>query len=164
MKKFNTADLWDDHNVEIAKPIFKLFRANCHCDGRIRTVEAINDNSYVKKLLSEGGHGCVMVVDGKGSEKCALVGDNLAELGFKNGWSGIVVNGCISDSLEISKISISIKAINLVPNKSEKKDVGKYGIDLSFAGILFKENDYIYSDPDGIVVSSSELIKWYLTL
>ena len=58
-----------------------------------------------------------------------------------------------------SKISISIKAINLVPNKSEKKDVGKYGIDLSFAGILFKENDYIYSDPDGIVVSSSELIK-----
>ncbi len=65
----------------------------------------------------------------------------------------------IRDSLEISKISISIKAINLVPNKSEKKHVGKHGIDVSFAGILFKENDYIYSDPDGIVVSSSELIK-----
>ena len=159
MKKFNTADLCDDHNLEIAKPIFKLFGANSHCHGRIRTVEAINDNSYVKKLLSEDGHGCVMVVDGKGSEKCALVGDNLAELGFKNGWSGIIVNGCIRDSLEISKISISIKAINLVPNKSEKKDVGKYGIDLFFAGILFKENDYIYSDPDGIVVSSSELFK-----
>ncbi len=137
MKKFNTADLCDDHNLEIAKPIFKLFGANSHCHGRIRTVEAINDNSYVKKLLSEDGHGCVMVVDGKGSEKCALVGDNLAELGFKNGWSGIIINGCIRDSLEISKISI----------------------DLSFAGILFKENDYIYSDPDGIVISSSELIK-----
>ena len=95
MKKFNTADLCDDHNLEIAKPIFKLFGANSHCHGRIRTVEAINDNSYVKKLLSEDGHGCVMVVDGKGSEKCALVGDNLAELGFKNGWSGIIINGCI---------------------------------------------------------------------
>ena len=159
MKKFNTADLCDDHNVEIAKPIFKLFGANSHCHGRIRTVEAINDNSYVKKLLGEDGRGCVMVVDGKGSEECALVGDNLAEQGFKNGWSGIIVNGCIRDSLEISKISISIKAINLVPNKSEKKDVGKYGMNLSFAGILFKENDFIYSDPDGIVVSSSELIK-----
>ena len=117
------------------------------------------ERHYRKRMYKRQGHGCVMVVDGKGSEKCALVGDNLAELGFKNGWSGIIINGCIRDSLEISKISISIKAINLVPNKSEKKDVGKYGIDLSFAGVLFKENDYIYSDPDGIVVSSSELIK-----
>ena len=153
MNKFNTADLCDDHSLIVAKPIFKSYGSRTHCFGKIKTVEAIEDNSYVKKLLQEDGSGYVMVVDGRGSEKCALVGDNLAALGAKNNWSGIIVNGCIRDSMEINNIGISIKAINLVPNKSEKKDIGKYGLDLNFAGVIFKENDFLYSDPDGIVIS-----------
>ena len=153
MNKFNTADLCDDHSLIIAKPIFKSYGSRTHCFGKIKTVEAIEDNSYVKRLLQEDGSGCVMVVDGRGSEKCALLGDNLAALGAKNNWSGIIVNGCIRDSMEINNIDISIKAINLVPNKSEKKDIGKYGLDLNFAGVIFKENDFLYSDPDGIVIS-----------
>ena len=157
MNKFNTADLCDDHSLIIAKPIFKSYGSRTHCFGKIKTVEAIEDNSYVKKLLQEDGSGYVMVVDGRGSEKCALVGDNLAALGAKNNWSGIIVNGCIRDSMEINNIGISIKAINLVPNKSEKKDIGKYGLDLNFAGVIFKENDFLYSDPDGIVISSTKI-------
>ena len=157
MNKFNTADLCDDHSLIIAKPIFKSYGSRTHCFGKIKTVEAIEDNSYVKKLLQEDGSGYVMVVDGRGSEKCALVGDNLAALGSKNNWSGIIVNGCIRDSMEINNIGISIKAINLVPNKSEKKDIGKYGLDLNFAGVIFKENDFLYSDPDGIVISSTKI-------
>ena len=158
MNKFNTADLCDDHSLIIAKPIFKSYGSRTHCFGKIKTVEAIEDNSYVKKLLQEDGSGYVMVVDGRGSEKCALVGDNLAALGAKNNWSGIIVNGCIRDSMEINNIGISIKAINLVPNKSEKKDIGKYGLDLNFAGAIFKENDFLYSDPDGIVISTTNIL------
>lgn len=157
MNKFNTADLCDIHNLQIAKPIFKSFGCNTHCYGQIKTVEAIEDNSYVKKLLQEDGSGYVMVVDGKGSENCALVGDNLAALGAMNNWSGIIVNGCIRDSLEINNINISIKALNLVPNKSEKRGIGKYGLDLNFAEVTFIENQYIYSDPDGIVLSATKL-------
>ena len=157
MNEFNTADLCDDHSLIIAKPIFKSYGSRTHCFGKIKTVEAIEDNSYVKKLLQEDGSGYVMVVDGRGSEKCALVGDNLAALGAKNNWSGIIVNGCIRDSMEINNIGISIKAINLVPNKSEKKDIGKYGLDLNFAGVIFKENDFLYSDPDGIVISPTKI-------
>ena len=157
MNKFNTADLCDDHSLIIAKPIFKSYGSHSYCFGKIKTVEAIEDNSYVKRLLQEDGSGCVMVVDGRGSEKCALVGDNLAALGSKNNWSGIIVNGCIRDSMEINNIGISIKAINLVPNKSEKKDIGKYGLDLNFAGVIFKENDFLYSDPDGIVISPTKI-------
>ena len=107
MNKFNTADLCDDHSLIIAKPIFKSYGSRTHCFGKIKTVEAIEDNSYVKRLLQEDGSGCVMVVDGRGSEKCALVGDNLAALGAKNNWSGIIVNGCIRDSMEINNIDIS---------------------------------------------------------
>ena len=158
MNKFNTADLCDEHKLSIAKPIFRLFGNNTHCHGQIKTVEAIDDNSYVKRLLQTDGNGCVMVIDGKGSYNCALVGDNLAALAFDNNWSGMIVNGCIRDSIEINRISISIKAIDLVPNKSEKKDIGKYGLDICFAGITFRENEYIYSDPDGIVISKKKLL------
>tara|TARA_B100000900_G_C20321496_1_gene610353 strand:- start:205 stop:681 length:477 start_codon:yes stop_codon:yes gene_type:complete len=158
MSKFNTADLCDDHDLLIAQPIFRSFGSNTHCHGLIKTVEAIEDNSYVKKLLQTDGDGCIMVIDGKGSNKCALVGDNLAALAVQNNWSGIIVNGCIRDSIEINRISIAIKALNLVPNKSEKKDIGNYGLDVCFAGITFRENEYIYSDPDGIVVSEKKLL------
>tara|TARA_B100000927_G_C16350349_1_gene423021 strand:+ start:244 stop:720 length:477 start_codon:yes stop_codon:yes gene_type:complete len=158
MNKFNTADLCDEYKLSVADPIFKSFGANTHCHGRIKTVEAIEDNSYVKKLLQTNGDGYVMVIDGRGSNRCALVGDNLAAMAIENNWSGIIVNGCIRDSIEISKIPISIKALNLVPNKSEKKDIGKYGLDLSFAGITFRENEYIYSDPDGIVIAEKNLL------
>ena len=158
MNKFNTADLCDEHKLSIAKPIFKSFGAITHCHGRIKTVEAIEDNSYIKKLLQTNGDGYVMVIDGKGSNRCALVGDNLAALAVENNWAGIIVNGCIRDSMEINKIPISIKALNLVPNKSEKKDVGEYGLDISFAGITFRENEYIYSDPDGIVIAKNNLL------
>ena len=158
MNKFNTADLCDEYKLSVADPIFKSFGANTHCHGRIKTVEAIEDNSYVKKLLETNGDGYVMVIDGRGSNRCALVGDNLAAMAIENNWSGIIVNGCIRDSIEISKIPISIKALNLVPNKSEKKDIGKYGLDLSFAGITFRENEYIYSDPDGIVIAEKNLL------
>ena len=158
MNKFNTADLCDEYKLSVADPIFKSFGANTHCHGRIKTVEAIEDNSYVKKLLQTNGDGYVMVIDGRGSNRCALVGDNLAAMAIENNWSGIIVNGCIRDSIEINKIPISIKALNLVPNKSEKKDIGKYGLDLSFAGITFRENEYIYSDPDGIVIAKKNLL------
>ena len=86
MPKFNTADLCDDYELEIASPIFKSFGLNTHCHGKIRTVRAIEDNSYVKKLLQTEGNGYVMVVDGNGSTKCALIGDNLAAIAIENNW------------------------------------------------------------------------------
>ena len=157
MPKFHTADLCDDNNLVIVSPIFTSYGANTHCSGRIMTVRAVEDNSYVKKLLETDGEGCVMVVDGEGSDKCALMGDNLAALAAENNWSGIIINGYIRDSEEINKIPISIKAIGLVPNKSEKKNIGEYSCDLNFANAVFKENEFVYSDPDGIVISKTKL-------
>ena len=87
MIHFTTADLCDDNsNIQIAKPIFKLFGENKYFYGRIRTVSVLDDNSYVKKLVEEKVNGDVMVVDGKGSTKCALLGDNLARIACDNGW------------------------------------------------------------------------------
>ena len=138
MTKYNTADICDQHDVLIADPIFNLYGGNSKFSGKIRTVIAVNDNSFVRELLEEKVNGHVMVVDGKGSMKCALLGDNLAAKAFENGWSGFIINGCIRDSAIINKISIGIKALNTVPNKSIKNNVGEYGKDIMNLFIAMK--------------------------
>jgi regulator of ribonuclease activity A len=157
---FNTADICDkNNNIQIGDPIFKSYGKNKKFCGMIRTVTAIEDNSYVKKLVEEKVDGDVMVVEGKASTKCALLGDNLAMKAFENGWSGFIINGCIRDSEIINNIPIGIKAINTMPIKSQKNNIGEYSKALNFANIDFQEGEYVYSDPDGIIVLKDRLVS-----
>ena len=159
MSEFNTADLCDKHSkIQIAEPIFNLYGKKKKFMGKIRTVIAIEDNSYVKELVNTKVDGDVMVIEGKGSTKCALLGDNLAKIASENGWSGFIINGCIRDSEIISSISIGIKALNTMPKKSNKNNVGEFKKDLNFAGVLFQEGNFLYSDSDGIIISEEKLI------
>jgi len=159
MSEFTTADLCDEHtNIQIAEPIFNLYGEKKRFMGKIRTVIAIEDNSYVKELVNTKVDGDVMVIEGKGSTKCALLGDNLAKKASENGWAGFVINGCIRDSEIISAIPIGIKALNTMPKKSNKNNVGEFKKDLNFAGVLFQEGDFLYSDRDGIIISKEKLI------
>ena len=159
MSEFTTADLCDEHtNIQIAEPIFNLYGGKKKFMGKIRTVIAIEDNSYVKELVNTKVDGDVMVIEGKGSTKCALLGDNLAKKASENGWAGFVINGCIRDSEIISAIPIGIKALNTMPKKSNKNNVGEFKKDLNFAGVLFQEGDFLYSDRDGIIISKEKLI------
>lgn len=165
MINFNTADLCDENNdIQIAKPIFKMYGKSSKFFGKIRTVLVQDDNSYVKKLVQEIVNGDVMVIDGNASTKCALLGDNLARIACDNGWSGFIINGCIRDSEIINQIPIGIKAINTMPIKSEKKDIGEYGKELHFSDVIFKEGSYVFSDPDGVIISDKMILKETVTL
>ena len=160
MINFNTADLCDENeDIQIAEPIFKSYGERDKFFGKIRTVSVKDDNSYVKKLVQEKVKGDVMVVDGNASTKCALLGDNLARIAYSNGWSGFIINGCIRDANIINKIDIGIKAINTMPIKSKKNNVGEYGKELNFSGVIFKEGNYIFSDADGIIISKIMILK-----
>ena len=160
MIDFNTADLCDENkDIQIADPIFKTYGESSKFFGKIRTVSVQDDNSFVKKLVQEKVNGEVMVIDGNASTKCALLGDNLARIACENGWSGFIINGCIRDSDIINKISIGIKAINTVPIKSAKNNIGEYSKVLKFANVIFKEGHYVYSDSDGIVISNKIILK-----
>ena len=159
MSDFYTADICDKYeDIQICQSIFKSYGGKDKFNGKIRTVTAIEDNSYVKKLIDEKVSGDIMVVDGNGSMKCALLGDNLAKKAAANGWSGFIINGCIRDSEIISTIDIGIKALSTMPLKSEKKNVGEFGKDLKFANVSFKEGHYAYSDQDGIIIRQDEII------
>jgi regulator of ribonuclease activity A len=155
----STADLCDQHaaHVQVAEPLFKDYGSAKAFWGKIATVKVYEDNVLVRAALEEPGDGRVLVVDGGGSLRCALVGDRLASLAYENDWAGIVVYGCIRDSRAITHIHIGLKALNTNPLKSAKQGTGEREVPMQFAGVTFTPGHYLYADEDGIIVSEREL-------
>ena len=124
----------------------------------IETVRVHEDNTLVRETLETPGRGRVLVVDGGGSLKCALVGGRLAGLAQSNGWSGVIVNGCIRDAVEIGQLRVGIRALNAVPMRSGKNGAGERGGTVSFAGVTFAPGCFIYVDTDGMLVAERDLL------
>jgi len=158
---FTTADLCDAHSEEshfqIADPMFKSYGAKKIFCGQITTVKVFEDNVLVRAVLEEKVTNRVLVIDGGGSHRCALLGSNLAQLAIDNGWQGIIVYGCIRDSAVVDQLPIGIRALHTHPLKSHKKDRGDRDLVISFAAVNFKKDHYIYVDSDGIIVSETML-------
>lgn len=156
---FATADLYDEYEEElqIAKPMFNDYGGLKQFSGPALTLKVFEDNSLVRAALEEPGLGKVLIVEGGASLRCALLGDMLAELGVKNGWVGIIVHGCIRDSVMIGKMNIGVKALNTTPRKSVKKGVGDRDIAITFADVTINPGDFIYADEDGFVVAKCKL-------
>lgn len=160
MTPFATADLCDDHidQLECLDPIFQPYGKKTAFAGEIITLKLHEDNTLVRETLGTNGKGKVLVVDGGGSLRCALVGDRLAQLAIDNEWSGIIVYGCIRDSAVINQMEVGIKALNTCPVKSIKRGVGLKNEIIKFAGVTMKAGDYLYADADGILVSREWLL------
>ena len=154
-----TADLYDEHgeNLQIAAPMFHDYGGAVSFEGQVVTLKVFEDNSLVRTALEEPGQGRVLVVDGGGSLRCALVGDMLAELGRKNGWAGIVVYGCVRDATVMADMPIGIKALATNPRKSVKKGEGARDVPVRFADMMVIPGQYLYADRDGIVVANQRL-------
>jgi len=160
---FKTPDLCDEFEAELGKtvrvvvPMFQRYGKRTSFSGEIVTLKIFEDNSLVREAFAEDGKGKVLVIDGGGSLRCALVGDQLAILAQKNGWEGAVVYGCIRDSGDINGIDIGVLALNTHPQKSIKKGVGDKNIAVTFGGVTFNPGEYLYADEDGVLVSSKTL-------
>jgi regulator of ribonuclease activity A len=155
----STADLSDNHpeKVRAAAPLFGDFGGNKNFFGEIVTLKIFEDNSFVRKALETDGKNKVLVVDGGGSMRCALLGDLLAALAVKNDWEGIVINGCIRDSVAISKLPLGVKALGKHPLKTIKRNEGQENISVTFAGVDFFPGHFLYADEDGILVTAEKL-------
>lgn len=159
MIEFTTTDLSDRHEglVQIAEPLFMPFGAPDRFAGPIATVRAHEDNVKVRARLETPGEGRVLVVDGGGSLRCALVGDVLAGLGIENGWSGIVIYGCVRDSAVLDTLEIGIRALAAMPNRSRKNGWGEDDVEAQFAGVTFRPGEWLYADADGILVAPAPI-------
>lgn len=157
---FKTADLCDDFAqwIDIVAPIFQDYGGIKTFGGPIATVQVYEDNVLVRQMLEQPGQGQVLVIDGGGSLNCALMGDNMAQLASDNGWAGVVVNGCIRDSVDFGQIAIGAKALNTLPKKSNKEGKGECNVAVTFGGVTFQPGQFLYADADGIIVASQSLI------
>lgn len=156
---FSTADLYDEHEsgARVLLPGFVNYGGRRTFHGAVATLKVHEDNSLVRAALEQPGAGRVLVVDGGGSMRCALVGDKLAELGRDNGWAGVIVFGCIRDSTEIARMDFGVQALGTNPRKSVKRGDGQKDIPVTFHGVTFSPGDHAYADDDGILVGSD---KW----
>ena len=156
---YATTDLSDAHpEAQVCEPLFADFGGRLAFHGPVKTLKVFEDNAQVRATLETAGEGRVLVVDGGGSLRCALVGGMLGELGVKNGWAGIVVNGCVRDAEELAGHDLGIKAIATHPRKSEKCLHSAHADKVVvFAGVTFKPGAWLYADADGIVVSDGPI-------
>ncbi len=154
-----TTDLSDAHpEAQIADPVFTDYGGRAAFHGPIATLKVFEDNALVRSTLEAPGLGRVLVVDGGGSKRCALVGGNIAQLAADRGWAGLVVHGCVRDALELRTQDIGIKALALHPRKSEKGLHSSHADRVvTFAGVTFRPGAWLYADADGILVSEGTI-------
>jgi regulator of ribonuclease activity A len=154
-----TADLCDKHaeQLQIVEGHFRSYGKKPYFMGHIETISTFEDNSRVRECVDRPGKGKVLVVDGGGSMRRALLGDNLAANAVKNGWEGIVIHGCIRDSDEIDRMQIGVRALGTHPMKTEKRGLGEHNVPLRFGGVDFIPGHWLCADEDGMVVSPVEL-------
>ena len=140
----------------MCRAYLSILRTKTSFSGGIVTVKIFEDNPLIRKVLSNPGKGKVLVVDGGGSTRCAVIGDQIASLAIEIGWEGIIVYGCIRDSEDIGKLPIGIKAINTCPVKSKKHGHGEENVPVTFAGVTFKPG-HVCADWDGVLVGENVL-------
>ncbi len=155
-----SVDLYDEFEGSIAtcSAQFRSFGAVSRFCGEIETVSCFEDNSLVRKTLEKDGKGRVLVVDGKGSVRCALLGDMIAAMAAKNNWAGIIINGAVRDVAELANINIGIFALGTNPAKSRKQGAGQSGVQLVFGDAVFEPENQVYCDVDGVLIAPHRLV------
>jgi regulator of ribonuclease activity A len=159
---FSTCDLCDEHKAALGAtflvlpPVFADYGGVARFSGVVSTVKCFEDNSLVKAALDTAGQGRVLVVDGGGSVRRALVGGNVAAAAARNGWAGIVVDGAVRDVAELAATALGIRAVAHVPLPTEKKNQGERDVAVQVQGVWIRPGDRLYADADGIVVLTAE--------
>ncbi|HKS12352.1 MAG TPA: ribonuclease E activity regulator RraA [Pseudomonas sp.] len=159
MQHYITPDLCDAYPelVQVLEPMFSNFGGRDSFGGQIVTVKCFEDNSRVKEQAELNGKGKVLVVDGGGSLRCALLGDLIAGKAASNGWEGLVIYGCVRDVDVLAQTDVGVQALASHPLKTEKRGLGDLDVPVTFAGVTFRPGEYLYADNNGVIVSPTAL-------
>jgi regulator of ribonuclease activity A len=158
--KFSTADLCDAHpeRIRVVDALFQDYGGVRQFSGPVETVRVFEDNALVRRMLEQEGEGRILVIDGGGSLRCALLGGHLAALAQANGWAGLLINRCVRDRPELAAVSIGIRALNTNPMRPSKEGKGTCGVPVSFGGTTFAPGKVLYADEDGILLADQPLV------
>ncbi|XP_047071144.1 putative 4-hydroxy-4-methyl-2-oxoglutarate aldolase 2 [Lolium rigidum] len=143
--------------LRILEPVFQDYGQCISFSGQVVTMRVLEHNVGESELLETSGEGRVLVLDGRGSKRCAIMGGNLAEQACRNGWAGAVVNGCIRDVADINSFPIGVRALASHPRHPGTDGVPELHVDVEFAGAVIRDGEWLYADTDGIIVCSKEI-------
>ncbi|WP_188456247.1 ribonuclease E activity regulator RraA [Virgibacillus oceani] len=160
MLDFKTTDLCDDYSdaLQISNIAFRSFGKKTRFSGKIETVNVYEDNVLIVEALKNVPEGSVIVVNGGGSNRCALLGDRLAGIAQSRKLAGIIINGYVRDSVDLAKIDVGILALGTHPLKSKKYGTGDRNSILHFGGVEWRPGEYVYADEDGVIISIKPLL------
>ncbi len=155
----STSDLYDrfEERLRVLPTTFNDYGQRRRFRGEAVTVKCFEDNSRVKELAGTPGKGRVMVVDGGGSMRCALLGDLIGADAVKNGWEGVVIHGCVRDTAALGALDLGVKAIGTTPRKSVRRGEGQAGVVITLGGVAVRPGDVVVADEDGVVVLEAAL-------
>ena len=155
---WTTPDLCDRFpDVQVAEPVFRRFGGQSRFAGPAVTVKCVDDNSRVRELAATPGEGRVIVVDGGGSLRRALLGDMIAANAVKHGWAGFLIFGCVRDVEILATLPLGVLALAAHPMKPDRRDLGEVDVPVAFAGVSVTPGDWIYADANGVLVASARL-------
>ena len=158
-----TCDLCDAHkndtsgNFRVLPPVFRSYGALTRFSGQVATIRCFEDNSLVKAAVDSPGQGRVLVVDGGGSLRRALLGGNLGAAAARNGWVGALVDGCVRDAVELAGQQLGVLALASVPMPPNKHNEGERDVPIRVQGVWVHPGDWLYADEDGVVLSDRSL-------
>lgn len=156
--KYDTSELCDIYpDINVVEPLFSNFGGRTSFGGRITTVKCFEDNGILYELLEENGQGRVLLVDGGGSVRRALIDAKLARLAVQNEWEGLVIYGAVRQVDELEELDIGIQAMAAIPSGAESKGIGESDIGVNFGGVTFFSDDHLYADNTGIILSEDPL-------
>jgi regulator of ribonuclease activity A len=149
-----TSDLYDQwgERLRVLPPVFQDYGGRAYFDGEVVTVRCFEDNSRIRELLGTPGVGKVLVVDGGGSLRCALLGDLIAGQAVTHGWEGVVIYGCVRDRAALKSLALGVRALGTVPRKSVRRGEGQTQLPIEIGGIACRPGDRLTADEDGIVL------------
>ncbi len=111
------------------------------------------DISLTPKVLEMAEPGDVIVIDRCRNTQYACIGGAVALFCKVNGIAGMIVDGSITDSLEISDLKWPVFSRTISGCVGRKLDkVGGINIPIQCGGIVVQPGDLIAADDDGIAV------------
>lgn len=156
---YNTSELCDlfADNVDVVEPMFVSFGGRSSYGGEITTIKCFEDKGLIDKVLSQSGKGKVLLIDGGGSMRRALIDASSAQLALENEWEGIVCYGSVREVESLEEMDIGIHAIASIPVNAEFEQTGEADVAVNFGGVTFLPEDHIYADSTGVILSPEPL-------
>lgn len=157
--EYNTSELCDIYldQVDVVEPMFSSYGGRSSFGGQVTTIKCFEDNGLIRDVLQQSGVGRVLLIDGGGSLRRALVDAEIAQLAASNEWEGLIVYGCVRNVDELDEVEVGIQAMASIPVGADQQEIGEVDVAVNFGGVAFLPEDHIYADTTGVILSPEPL-------